>query len=121
MSETAAPRLGSLAIAPDLVVWEDEIWVLARHQAADGRLGLTLHARDDEELGQLDDEHASQLGRIANRLVRIVEHLPGAGPVAIGRVSGPHVNLTFEVAGVDADELHTVAVKLANWGGDARA
>lgn len=102
------------------VVWEDEVWILARHDAGD-RLGLTLHHRDAEALGQLSDEHASQLGRIGNRLIRIIEHLPTAGRVSLGRISDTHVQLTFEVTGVHEDHLHDVAVKLANWGGAARA
>ncbi len=116
-----AQHTDSTTFAPERVVWEDEIWVLTRPDAAATPLGLVLHAREAEALGQLDDEHASQLGRITNRLVRIVEHLPGAGLVEVGRVPGPHVNITFTVAGIDADALHEIAVKLANWGGDARA
>ena len=115
-----APSHAAPPYAVDHVVWEDEIWVLAQHDAGD-RLGLTLHYRDDDALGQLDDEHASQLGRIANRLVRSLEHQPDAGTVVIGRVPGAHVNATFEVTGVPVDRLPGIAVKLANWGGEARA
>lgn len=115
----SAPTPATFAHGP--IVWEDEIWVLARHEAGD-LLGLTLHHREEEGLGQLSDEHASQLGRIGNRLIRIIEHLPGAGRVALGRVAtGTHVQLTFEFDGVTEAQLHDVAVKLANWGGNARA
>jgi hypothetical protein len=120
MTESAQPLTDSTSFAADQVVWEDEIWVLARHDAGD-RLGLTLHHRDPEGFGQLSDEHASQLGRIGNRLIRIIEHLPEAGKVSLGRTTDEHVQLTFEVTGVGAECLHEVAVKLANWGGDARA
>ena len=75
----------------------------------------------DRKFGQLSDDHASQLGRIGNRLIRIVEHLPESGTVALARVSGDHVQLAFEADGVPASRLHDIAVKLANWGGDARA
>ncbi|KRC53981.1 MULTISPECIES: hypothetical protein [unclassified Nocardioides] len=119
MTESAPTPATAFAHGP--IVWDDEIWVLARHEAGD-RLGLTLHHREEEGLGQLSDEHASQLGRIGNRLVRIIEHLPGAGRVDLGRVTtGSHVQLTFEFDGVTEAQLHEVAVKLANWGGIARA
>ncbi len=118
MTESAQTPDSTLVHGP--IVWEDEVWILARHDAG-GRLGLTLHHRDPEALGQLSDEHASQLGRIGNRLIRIIEHLPGAGRVTLGRISGAHVQLTFEVTDVTEDHLHDIAVKLANWGGDARA
>jgi len=120
MTESAQPQHDSTSFAADQVVWEDEIWVLARHDAGT-KLGLTLHHRDPEALGQLSDEHASQLGRIGNRLIRIIENLPGAGKVTLGRTTGEHVQLAFEADGVGADALHEIAVKLANWGGDARA
>lgn len=120
MPESSANYPDSMGTSAAAVVWEDEIWVLARHDAG-AALGLTLHARDAEALGQLDDEHASQLGRISNRLVRILEHIDGAATVLFGRVPGPHVNATFEVAGVTEGHLHEIAVKLSNWGGTARA
>ena len=120
MTESAPTHPASPAPAPASVVWDDEIWVLATYEVPAG-LGLTLQAREPEALGQLDDDHASQLGRITNRLVRIIEHQPGAGSVSVTRVPGPFVNLAFEVEGVPADRLHDVAVKLANWGGQARA
>lgn len=118
MTESAQTPESTLAHGP--VVWEDEVWILAQHDAGE-LLGLTLHHREDEGLGQLSDEHASQLGRIGNRLIRIIEHLPEAGRVTLGRVPGGHVQLTFEFGGVSESQLHDVAVKLANWGGDARA
>lgn len=120
MTESAATYPANLGATGAAVVWEDEIWVLARHDAGTA-LGLTLHSRDAEALGQLDDEHASQLGRISNRLVRILEHIDGADTVQISRVPGPHVNATFEVTGVPEERLHDIAVKLSNWGGEARA
>lgn len=120
MTESAPTRTDSPILPGDQVVWDDEIWLLAVHAPAAG-LGLVLQAREAEALGQLDDEHASQLGRITNRLVRIIEHLPGAGTVTLGRLPGPHVNVTFEVDGVAPSQLHDVALKLANWGGEARA
>ncbi len=120
MTDSAQPLIDSSSFAPETVVWEDEVWILARHDAGD-RLGLTLHHREPEGLGQLSDEHASQLGRIGNRLIRIIENLPEAGTVSLTRTTSKNVQLAFEVEGVNPAGLHDVAVKLANWGGDARA
>ncbi|MEQ6901972.1 hypothetical protein [Nocardioides sp. YIM 152588] len=120
MLESAETPLQVPGVAPEAIVWEDEIWVLARHDAG-AKLGLTLHHREPEALGQLSDDHASQLGRIGNRLVRIVENLPGAGAVELGRNPDVHAKLYFEVEDVADDRLSEIAIKLANWGGVARA
>ncbi|WP_148612034.1 hypothetical protein [Nocardioides rubriscoriae] len=130
------------------VVWEDELWVLTHHGAPSGLpLVLTLSTREHQDMGELDDELASQLGRITNRLVRIIENLPHIGRVHVNRWGdgGSHFHQWFfartarlpHVLGstaVDWDDiippgpedvwradLHLVATKLANWGGDARA
>ncbi|MCY7395251.1 MAG: hypothetical protein LH468_03700 [Nocardioides sp.] len=134
--------------APDRVVWEDPSWVLTHHGAPSGLpLVLTLHAREHLDLGTLDDELASQLGRITTRLVRVIEGLEHVGRVHVNRWGdgGSHLHVWFvarthrltHVLGstaIDWDDilppgpedvwradLHTVAAKLANWGGDARA
>ncbi len=133
---------------PATVVWEDDVWVLTHPGAPTGLpLVLTLHPREHLDMGNLDDEHASQLGRISNRLVRIIENLPHIKRVHVNRWGdgGSHLHVWFfartegltGVVGsfaVEWDEmippgpedvwradLHTVATKLANWGGDARA
>lgn len=133
---------------PERVVWEDETWVLTHAGAPSGLpVVLTLHPREHLDLGELDDELASQLGRISNRLVRIIEHLPNIGRVHVNRWGdgGSHLHQVFYgrtarltgVLGSPAmewddiippgpedvwrDDLHTIATKLANWGGDARA
>lgn len=136
------------AFPADRVVWEDEHWVLSHRGAPSGLpLLLILHTREHLDLGTLDDELASQLGRISNRLVRIIEHLEHIGRVHVSRFGdgGSHLHVWFvartarlpHVLGsptIEWDEiippgpedvwradLHTVATKLANWGGDARA
>jgi diadenosine tetraphosphate (Ap4A) HIT family hydrolase len=130
------------------VVWEDERWVLTHRGAPSGLpVVLVLHTREHQDYGELDDKLASELGRISNRLVRIVEHLPNIGRVHVNRWGdgGAHFHVWFfartegipGVLGSTALEwddiippgpedvwradLHTVATKLANWGGDARA
>lgn len=133
---------------PDRVVWEDEHWVLTAMAEPSGLpLVLTLWTREHFEVGEFDDEHAGELGRIANRLVRIMEAIPGIGRVHVNRWGDgmAHSHIWFiarpkgfaQIRGSYAVEwddilppvpedtrradLHAVATKLANWGGHARA
>lgn len=133
---------------PERVVWEDEHWVLTHTGAPTGLPVLMwLHTREHLDFGQLDDELASQFGRISNRLVRIIESLPHVGRAHVNRWGdgGAHLHVWFsgrterlhQVVGsyaIEWDEmippgpedvwradLHAVAVKLANWGGTPRA
>lgn len=130
------------------IVWEDERWVLTHRGGPSGLpLVLLLNTREHQDFGELDDDLASELGRITNRLVRIIEHLPNIGRVHVNRWGdgGAHFHLWFSARterltsvrgsyATDWDDilppgpedvwradLHTVATKLANWGGDARA
>jgi len=146
--DPAKPCPECVGIDPDRIVWEDEHWVLTQPGAPTGLpLVLMLHTREHEDFGQLDDELASQFGRISNRLVRIIENLPNIGRVHVSRWGdgGAHFHVWFfartkglmPVLGSPAAEwndiipagaedvwradLHMVAVKLSNWGGDARA
>ena len=132
----------------DRMVWEDDHWVLTHPGQPSGLpLVLMLHTREHQDYGELDDAMASELGRISNRVVRIIEHLPNIGRVHVNRWGdgGAHFHVWFfartegipGVLGSTASEwddiippgpedvwradLHTVATKLANWGGDARA
>lgn len=147
--EDPAKPCGQCAgLDPTRIVWEDEHWVLTHPGGPTGLpLVLMLHTREHEDFGQLDDALASQFGRISNRLVRIIEHLPNIGRVHVSRWGdgGAHFHVWFfartkglmPVLGSPAAEwndiippgaeevwradLHTVATKLSNWGGDARA
>ncbi len=147
--EAADKPCGACAgFAAETVVWEDDVWVLTHPGAPSGLpIVLTLHPREHVDLGTLDDEMASQLGRITNRLVRIIEHLPHIGRVHVNRWGdgGSHLHQMFyartarltHVLGSPAmewddmippgpesvwrEDLATVAEKLANWGGEARA
>jgi diadenosine tetraphosphate (Ap4A) HIT family hydrolase len=133
---------------PAQVVWEDERWLLT-HQGAPSGLPLVLILRTREHLDypELDDQLASELGRISVRLVRIMEHLPHVGRAHTARWGdgGSHCHVWFlartqrltGVLGSPALEwndvlppvpeevwradLHAVATRLANWGGTARA
>ena len=133
---------------PERIVWEDERWVLVAEAEPTGLpMVLVLWTREHLDVGGFDDDHASELGRIANRLVRIVEAMPGIGRVHVNRWGdgSAHSHIWFfarpegfsQIRGsyaVEWDEilppvdreawradLHTVATKLANWGGHARA
>lgn len=133
---------------PERVVWEDDNWVLVhRGQPSGLPLVLVLYTREHLDFGDLDDDLASEYGRIANRLVRIIEHLPHIGRVHVQRIGdgGMHLHIWFlgrthrlaNVLGSPAaewddilppgpedvwrEDLHAVATKLANWGGTARA
>ena len=130
------------------IVWEDSDWVLTHQGAPTGLpVVLTLHTREHLDMGNLDDDQASELGRITNRLVRILENLPHIGRVHVNRWGdgGSHFHQSFyartarltNVLGSPAMEwddilppvpeevwradLSTVAEKLANWGGEAGA
>jgi diadenosine tetraphosphate (Ap4A) HIT family hydrolase len=146
--EGDSPCSSCAGFDPDHVVWEDERWVLTHTGAPSGLpLVLLLHTREHLDYGDLDDDQASEMGRISNRLVRIMEHLPHVARVHAARYGdgSEHFHLWFfaRTAGLtgvigstalewDAilppgpedvwrADLRTVASKLANWGGNARA
>jgi diadenosine tetraphosphate (Ap4A) HIT family hydrolase len=135
-------------IDPASIVWEDEFWVLTHQGRPSGMpLVVTLWTREHLDFGDLDDDLASQLGRISNRLVRIMQGLPNIGRVHVNRWGdgSAHLHVWFfarpqgleTIKGSYAVEwddilpagpedvwradLHAVAAKLANWGGHARA
>ena len=136
------------AVPDERVVWEDEHWQLIHDGAPTGLpVVLLLNTREHLDAGELSDDLASELGRITNRLVRIIEGLDGVGRCHVNRWGdgGKHFHLWFfartqglaRILGSYAVEwddilppvpedlwradLHTIATKLANWGGDARA
>jgi hypothetical protein len=108
---------------------------------------LILEPKAHLDFGQLDDELASQHGRICNRLTRIVEGLDNVARCHVLRYGDGSlhahawfVGRTARLTGVIGSpviewndvlppgpedvwraDLHTIATKLANWGGDARA
>jgi diadenosine tetraphosphate (Ap4A) HIT family hydrolase len=135
-------------VPPETVVWEDEFWVLKHFGSPSGLpVVLILEPREHLDFGQFDDDLASQHGRISTRLVRIIESLDNIARCHVLRYGdgGSHahtwfVGRTARLTGVigsptiDWDDvlppgpvdvwradLHTIATKLANWGGDARA
>ncbi len=146
--EGGGPCDACAGFAPEQVVWDDEHWVLTTPRSPGGLpLVMLLWTREHLDAGDLDDDLASELGRITNRLVRIVQGLDGIGRVHVNRWGdgSAHFHLWFfarpagfeQIKGsyaVEWDEilppapddvrradLHAVATKLANWGGTARA
>lgn len=115
-------------VVPERIVWEDEYWLLSRTDGpTDMAAALLLQTREHTRVGQLDDDLASQFGRISNRVVRIIENLPEAAYVDVSRYGAHrgHFHVWFFAPHAEGDgsrvDLHTVATKLANWGGDALA
>jgi diadenosine tetraphosphate (Ap4A) HIT family hydrolase len=146
--EGGSPCSACAGFDPATIVWEDEHWVLTAEREPSGLpLVLVLNTREHEDAGQIDDDLASEFGRISNRLVRIIESLPGIGRAHVNRWGdgSSHFHVWFfarpegfaQIKGSYAVEwddllppgddavrradLHTVATKLANWGGHARA
>ena len=132
----------------DNVIWQDEAWRLKHFGQPSGLpLVLILEPRVHVDFGQLDDELASEHGRITSRLVRIVESLDNIARCHVLRYGdgGAHAHTWFvartaRLTGVIGSpviewddvlppgsedvwraDLRTVGTKLANWGGSALA
>ncbi len=143
----AKPCGGCAGFEAKRIVWEDENWVLTHDGHPTGLpLVLLLHTRAHLDLPDLDDDLASELGRISTRLSRIMGNLANIGRVHVNRWGdgSAHLHVWFaaRTAGltgvlgsyaIEWDDLlppgpeeiwradmHEVAVKLANWGGEAR-
>ncbi|WP_141014521.1 hypothetical protein [Nocardioides sambongensis] len=114
-------------LTPERVVWEDEFWILSYTDGPEEMAAsLLLQTREHTRVGQLDDDLASQFGRISNRLVRIIENLPESAHVDVSRYGAHrgHFHVWFFAPFMEGTfspvNLHTVATKLANWGGEIR-
>jgi hypothetical protein len=150
------PRAGATAskpcpscfgVPPENLVWEDEAWRLKHFGQPSGLpIVLILEPRVHLDFGELDDELASQHGRIASRLVRIVEGLDHIGRCHVLRYGdgsehahtwfvGRTARLTGVIGSPTIDwddvlppgpedvwraDLQVIGTKLANWGGAAR-
>ena len=146
--EGGAPCRVCAGVPADRIVWEDDDWLLTREGGPSGLpMVVVLHSREHMDAGDFDDDQASTFGRICNRLVRIIQGLDGIGRVHVNRWGdgSAHFHVWFfarpagfeQIKGSFAVEwdailppvdeavwradLHTVATKLANWGGHARA
>ena len=115
-------------LTPERIIWEDDFWILSYTDGpADMAASLLLQTREHTRVGQLDDDLAAQFGRISNRLVRIIENLPEAAYVDVSRYGAHrgHFHVWFFAPFADGTsepaKLATIASKLANWGGAAKA
>ena len=142
------PCPSCFGVPPEHVVWSDEHWRL-KHLGGPSGLPMVviLEPRLHLDFGQLDDELASQHGRIATRLTRIIEGLDHVARCHVLRYGdgSAHAHTWFvartaRLTGVIGSptiewddvlppgpedlwraDLHTIATKLANWGGEASA
>jgi diadenosine tetraphosphate (Ap4A) HIT family hydrolase len=115
-------------VVPERIIWEDENWILSYSDGpVDLAASLLLQTREHDKVGQMGDEMASEFGRISNRIVRIIENLPQARYVDVARYGAHrgHFHVWYFAPFADGSrekvDLHTVATKLANWGGHVRA
>ena len=142
------PCPSCFGVAPEHVVWVDERWRLKHLGGPSGLpVVLILEPRLHLDFGQLDDELASEHGRISTRLTRIIEGLDHVARCHVLRYGdgSAHAHTWFvarteRLTGVIGSptiewddvlppgpedlwraDLHTIATKLANWGGEARA
>jgi len=80
------------------VVWSDEHWQLAAPAEPSGiPLVLLLFPRAHVDLGGLDDERASELGRLVVHLARAIEALPHVARAHVSRWGdgGAHLHVFF--------------------------
>jgi hypothetical protein len=80
------------------VVWSDERWTLAAWAAPLGLpFGAVLEPRAHLDLGDLDDVHAAEMGRLVVRIERAARGLGGIGRVHMYRFGdgGAHLHLLF--------------------------
>lgn len=137
----------SCEVADEQVVWQDEHWQLIHLGEPTGLpVALLLNTRAHMDFGQLPDDLASEHGRISNRLVRIVESLEGVARCHVYRYGdgSAHSHTWFVARPADQPsirgswtiewddllppvpehlwraDLHVIATKLANWGGEVR-
>lgn len=133
---------------PENLVWDDESWVIKHLGHPSGLpIVLILEPRLHLDFGQFDDDLAGEYGRLSNRLTRIIEGLDNIGRCHVLRYGDDSahahtwfVGRTARLAGVSGSmaidwndilppgpedvwraDLHTIATKLANSGGEARA
>jgi diadenosine tetraphosphate (Ap4A) HIT family hydrolase len=133
---------------PALDIWENDRWVVTRTPEPGGLpLTLFLQSKEHQDFSEMDDKTASEYGRIAVWLSRIMCHLPHVGRVHVNRWGdgSSHLHVWFfartkgqpAILGSYAAEwdhilpavpddvwradLHTIAQKLANHDGRALA
>ncbi len=79
-------------------IWQNQHWTLSRGAKPTGLpLVLFLHSKEHLDFSDLSDERASEYGRIAVWLCRIMEGLPNIGRVHVNRWGdgGSHLHVWF--------------------------
>lgn len=81
----------------DDAVWSDDRWVLTGAGPLGLPFGALLVPRAHLDLGDLDDEHAADLGRLVVRVERAARTLPSVGRVHVNRWGdgGAHLHVFF--------------------------
>lgn len=131
---------------PEHAIWHNDRWVVTAADKPGGLpLMLFLHPREHMDFQDMDDDLASEFGRVTNWLHRIMANLPNIGRVHVCKWGdgGAHMHVWFiartarlpHILGSMAVEwnemlppvpeavwradLHEVARKLANHDGEA--
>ncbi|MDP9101271.1 MAG: hypothetical protein M3N21_03885 [Actinomycetota bacterium] len=79
------------------VVWSDERWLLAGPASSGLPFQASLQPRAHRDLGDLDDQHAAELGILTVRIERAAMALGGIGRVHVNKWGdgGAHLHLMF--------------------------
>jgi diadenosine tetraphosphate (Ap4A) HIT family hydrolase len=105
--EAEAPRRGEAADTcwcldgtqpPPNVIWQNDRWYVTSSSEPTGMpLLLFLYPREHIDMDEMDDDLASEFGRITNWLHRIMAHLPHVGRVHVNRWGdgGHHMHVWF--------------------------
>ena len=83
---------------PQNAIWRNERWVVTSQEKPGGLpLMLVLQPREHLDLGDLDDDLASELGRVTSWLHRIMANLPNIGRVHVCKWGdgGAHLHVVF--------------------------
>ena len=79
------------------VVWSDDRWVLTGAGPRGLPFGALLMPRAHQDLGDLDDRHAADLGQLTVRMDRAVRSMGGIGRVHVNKWGdgGAHLHVFF--------------------------
>jgi diadenosine tetraphosphate (Ap4A) HIT family hydrolase len=96
-------------------VWSDERWTLTVPSAASGVFVMILEARRHVDFADLDDDLASELGRLSVHLARAIEALPHVARAHVYRIGdgGEHLHIWFFAR--PAEQLQLRGSYLVSW------
>ena len=84
--------------APEHAIWRNERWVVTTTEKPVGMpLMLFLYPREHLDFEEMDDDLASEFGRVTSWLHRIMAHLPNIGRVHVCKWGdgGAHMHVWF--------------------------